>query len=47
MSIFAMQLANAFSARELSGRQSSLKSSIHKLSSGTRLVKAQDDSGML
>ena len=47
MSIFAMQLANAFSARELSGRQSLLKSSIHKLSSGTRLVKAQDDSGML
>ena len=47
MSIFAMQLANAFSARELSGRQSSLKSSIHKLSSGTKLVKAQDDSGML
>ncbi|MDA8824106.1 SUMF1/EgtB/PvdO family nonheme iron enzyme [Opitutales bacterium] len=47
MSIFAMQLANAFSARELSGRQNSLKSSIHKLSSGTKLVKAQDDSGML
>ena len=47
MSIFAMQLANAFSARELSGRQSLLKNSIHKLSSGTRLVKAQDDSGML
>ena len=47
MSIFAMQLANAFSARELSGRQSLLKSSIHKISSGTRLVKAQDDSGML
>lgn len=42
-----MQLANSFSARELSGRQSSLKSSIHKLSSGTKLVKAQDDSGML
>ena len=47
MSLFSMQLVNAFSARELSGRQSSLKSSIHKLSSGTRLVKAQDDSGML
>jgi formylglycine-generating enzyme required for sulfatase activity len=43
MSIFA----NAFSARELSGRQSSLMSNIHKLSSGTRLVKAQDDSVML
>ena len=47
MSIFAMQLANAFSARELSVRQSLLKNSIHKLSSGTKLVKAQDDSGML
>ena len=47
MSLFAMQLANAFSSRELSNSQSLLKNSIHKLSSGTRLVKSRDDAGML
>jgi formylglycine-generating enzyme required for sulfatase activity len=47
MSLFAMQVTNAFSARELSNSQSLLKDSIHKLSSGTRLVKSRDDAGML
>ena len=47
MSLFAMQLANAFSSRELSNSQSLLKNSIHKLSSGKRLVKSRDDAGML
>lgn len=42
-----MQLANAFSSRELSNSQSLLKNSIHKLSSGKRLVKSRDDAGML
>ena len=47
MSLFAMQLANAFSSRELSNSQRLLKNSIHKLSSGKRLVKSRDDAGML
>ena len=47
MSLFAMQLANAFSSRELSNSRSLLKNSIHKLSSGKRLVKSRDDAGML
>ena len=47
MSLFAMQLANAFSSRELSNSQSLLKNCIHKLSSGKRLVKSRDDAGML
>ena len=47
MSLFVMQLANAFSSRELSNSQSLLKNSIHKLSSGKRMVKSRDDAGML
>jgi flagellin len=47
MSLFAMQLANAFFFRELSISQSLLKNSIHKLSSGKRLIKSRDDTGML
>ena len=47
MSLFAMQLTNAFSSRELSNSQNLLKNSIHKLSSGKRLVQSRDDTGML
>lgn len=47
MSLIPMELSNAFSAREFTKSQSLLKNSIHKLSSGTRLVKSRNDSGML
>jgi flagellin len=47
MSIFAMQLTNAFSARELQLRQNLQKNSINKLSSGTRFVNSREDSGLL